>query len=173
MLCQDIHIVKANIALTRTEPTDVLICDPIPTTLTVRNIGSSPLTGVKVADTLPAGMNAGGESNLTFEVACLAAGDSTNFNIMPRRPRRALWSAAPKSLRAGVTPGHGKDDRSPAGSGDFVQAADQQYIGRKFDVSYTVSSTGDVPAAGCNLRSRFQPVWTLPPQVRASQQWQN
>ncbi len=31
------------------------------------------------------------------------------------------------------------------------KATDQQYIGRKFDVSYTVSSTGDAPAAGSKL----------------------
>ncbi len=31
------------------------------------------------------------------------------------------------------------------------KAADQQYIGRKFDVSYTVSNTGDSAAAGAKL----------------------
>ena len=40
--CQDIHIVKASIQLTKSEPADVLICDPIPTTLTVKNSGRSP-----------------------------------------------------------------------------------------------------------------------------------
>ena len=153
VLCQDIHIVKANIALTRTEPSDVVICDPIPTTLTVRNTGSSPLTGVKVTDTLPAGMNAGGETNLTFNAAYLEAGDSTNFQY-----NATATSTGALVSNAKVTSSEGVSAEATATTtvhqpvlAITCKATDRQYIGRKFDVSYTVSSTGDAPSAGSKL----------------------
>ncbi|HQL80123.1 MAG TPA: hypothetical protein PLU91_18125, partial [Verrucomicrobiota bacterium] len=37
LLCEDIKVVKANIQLAKTAPAEVLICDPIPMTLTVKN----------------------------------------------------------------------------------------------------------------------------------------
>ncbi len=153
VLCQDIHIVKANMSLTKTEPSDVLICDPIPTTLTVRNTGSSPLTGVVITDTLPAGMNAGGKSSLTFDVGNLAPGDSTNFQYNATATSTgALVNKAKVASTEGAT--------AEATAMTTVhrpvlaitgKADDQQSIGRKFDVSYTVTSTGDAPAAGSKL----------------------
>jgi uncharacterized repeat protein (TIGR01451 family) len=153
VLCQDIHIVKANIALTKTEPPDVLICDPIPTTLTVQNTGSSPLTGVEVTDTLPTGMNAGGKSSVTFDAAYLAVGDSTNFQY-----NATATSTGALVNNAKVTSSEGVSAEATATTtvhqpvlAITCKAADQEYIGRRFDVSYTVSSTGDAPAAGSKL----------------------
>lgn len=153
VLCQDIHIVKANISLTKTEPSEVVICDPIPTTLTVRNTGSSPLTGVEVTDTLPTGMNADGKSSLTFDTAYLAAGDSTNFQY-----NATATSTGALVTNAKVTSTEGATAEATARTtvhqpvlAITCKSTPQQYIGRKFDVSYTVSSTGDAPAAGSKL----------------------
>ncbi|MBP8016304.1 MAG: hypothetical protein KA117_13550, partial [Verrucomicrobia bacterium] len=54
LLCEDIKVVKANIQLVKKAPAEVVICDPIPMVLTVKNTGSSALTGVKISDPLPA-----------------------------------------------------------------------------------------------------------------------
>ena len=151
--CQDIHVVKANIELTKTEPADVLICDPIPTTLTVKNSGSSPLTGVQIADSLPAGLTADGKSSLSFDIGNLAPGESRDVKY------NAAASATGKLVNsAKATSAEGVSAEASAATtvhqpvlAITCKATDQQFMGRKFDVSYTVSNTGDAPAAGTTL----------------------
>ena len=59
--CAATHVVRPAIQLVKTAPAEVVICDPIPMTLTVKNAGSSTLTAVKVQDTLPQGLTSGGQ----------------------------------------------------------------------------------------------------------------
>jgi uncharacterized repeat protein (TIGR01451 family) len=151
--CQDIHVVKANIALTKTEPADELICDPIPVTLDVKNTGSSALTGVQIADTLPAGMTSDGKSALTFDIGNLAPGESKEVKY------NAAASATGKLVNtAKVTSTQGVSADATATTtvhqpvlAVTCKAPDQQFMGRKFDVCYTVANSGDAPAAGSTL----------------------
>jgi uncharacterized repeat protein (TIGR01451 family) len=153
VVCQDIHVVKANIALTKSEPSDELICDPIPVTLTVKNTGSSPLTGVQISDTLPGGMTSDSKSALTFGAGSLAPGESKDFKYT------ASASTTGKLVNnAKVTSVEGVTAEASATTtvhqpvlAVTCKATDQQYMGRKFDVCYTVSNTGDAPAAGTTL----------------------
>ena len=46
--CAATKVVNPAIQLTKTAPAEVVICDPIPMTLMVKNTGSSGLTAVKV-----------------------------------------------------------------------------------------------------------------------------
>lgn len=151
--CQDIHVVKANITLAKVEPADELICDPIPVTLTVKNTGSSALTGVQIADTLPAGLTSDGKSSLTFDIGNLAPGESKEVKY------NAAASATGKLVNtAKVTSAQGVNAEASATTtvhqpvlAITCKADDQQYMGRKFNVAYTVSNTGDAPAAGSVL----------------------
>jgi uncharacterized repeat protein (TIGR01451 family) len=151
--CQDIHIVKANIELTKNEPADELICDPIPVTITVKNTGTSKLTGVKVADMLPAGMTSDSKSELAFDAGTLAPGESKEFKY------NAAASATGKLVNtAKATSDQGVSAEASASTtvhqpvlAVSCKAQDQQFMGRKFDVCYTVSNTGDAPAAGTKL----------------------
>lgn len=151
--CQDIHVVKANIALTKTEPADELICDPIPVVLTVKNTGSSALSGVQIADSLPAGMTSDGKSSLTFDIGSLAPGESKEVKY------NAAASATGKLVNnAKVTSAEGVSAEASATTTVHqpvltvsCKADEQQYKGRKFNVCYTVSNTGDAPAAGTTL----------------------
>ena len=151
--CQDIHVVKANIELTKSEPADELICDPIPVTLTVKNTGTSKLTGVKIEDTLPAGMTSDSKSALSFDAGTLAPGESKEFKY------NAAASATGKLMNtAKATSDQGVSAEASASTmvhqpvlAITCKSQDQQFMGRKFDVCYTVSNTGDAPAAGTKL----------------------
>jgi len=151
--CQDIHVVKANIELTKSEPADELICDPIPVTITVKNTGTSKLTGVKVSDTLPAGMTSDSKSELAFDAGTLAPGESKEFKY------NAAASATGKLVNAAkATSDQGVSAEASASTtvhqpvlAISCKATEQQFMGRKFDVCYTVSNTGDAPAAGTKL----------------------
>jgi uncharacterized repeat protein (TIGR01451 family) len=151
--CQDIRVVKANIELTKTEPADDLICDVIPVTLAVKNSGSSALTGVQIADTLPDGLTSDSKNSLTFDVGNLAPGEVKEFKY------NANASATGKFVnKAKVTSAEGVSAEASATTtvhqpvlAITCKAQDQQFQGRKFDVAYTISDTGDAPAAGAVL----------------------
>lgn len=153
VLCQDIHIVKASIALTKSEPPEVLICDPIPITLTVKNTGSSQLTRVHVIDTLPTGMTAAGKSLMTFDTSALAPGESTNFEYAATATNTGtMVNRAKVTCTEGVTAEASASTkvRQPI-LAISCKATDREYVGREFDVNYTVSDLGDAAAAGSRL----------------------
>jgi uncharacterized repeat protein (TIGR01451 family) len=167
--CQDIHVVKANIALTKTEPADELICDPIPTVLTVKNTGSSALTGVQIADSLPAGLTSEGKSSLTFDVGGLAPGESKEFKYS------ATASSPGKFVNnAKVTSAQGVTAEASATTtvhqpvlAVTCKAQDQQFMGRKFDVCYTTlevaipTGANFVAATANGQASGGKVVWNL------------
>ncbi len=153
LLCEDIKVVKANMKLVKQAPAEVIICDPIPMTLTVKNTGSSGLVGVKVSDTLPDGLTSDGKSSLAFDAGNLAPGDSRDFkfNAMASKTGEFVNKATAASAQ-GVT--------AEASSTTVVRepvltvactAPEQRYMGRPFDVTFTVVSKGDTAAAGTVL----------------------
>jgi uncharacterized repeat protein (TIGR01451 family) len=153
VLCQDVKVVKANIQLVKTAPAEVLMCDPIPVTLTVKNNGSSSLTGVTVSDTLPDGLSSDGKNSLSFDAGNLGPGEAKDFrfNAVAGRIGQFVNNAQANSAQ-GVT--------ATASSTTVVHAPvltvacaapDTRYMGRSFDVSFTVNNTGDAPAAGTVL----------------------
>ena len=151
--CQDIHVTKPSIELTKSEPAEELICDPIPVTITVKNNGTSKLTGVKIADMLPAGMTSDSKSELNFDAGTLAPGESKEFKY------NAMASATGKLVNTAKATSDQNVSAEASASTTVHQpvlnitckAQDQQFMGRKFDVCYTVSNTGDAPAAGTKL----------------------
>lgn len=153
ILCEDIRVLKANIQLTKSAPADVLICDPIPMTLVVKNSGSSGLTGVKVTDTLPEGLLSDGKNSLTFDAGNMAAGESKEFKFNATAAQTGKFVNNAKATTAqGLT--------AEASSTTTVHqpvlqiactAPDQRYMGRPFDVCFTVSNTGDAHAAASVL----------------------
>jgi uncharacterized repeat protein (TIGR01451 family) len=151
--CAITHVVHPAIELTKTAPAELLICDPVPVTLTVKNTGSSRLTGVTVTDTLPDGLSSDGKNSLSFDVGNLGPGDSKDFrfNAVAARIGSFVNNAQANSAQ-GVN--------ATASSTTVVHAPvltvacaapDTRYMGRPFEVSFTVNNTGDAPAAGTVL----------------------
>jgi len=131
----------------------VTVCDPIPVTLVVKNNGSSKLTGVKVADSLPAGLTSDGKSSLQFDAGTLAPGESKEFKF-----NAAATKTGKYVNNASVTSDQGVTAKASAATTVHqavlalsCKAREQQYMGRSFDVCYTVSNTGDAPAAGAQV----------------------
>ena len=151
--CASTRVVHPAIELTKTAPAEVVICDPIPMTLTVKNSGSSGLSGVKVNDPLPDGLTSDGKSSLAFDAGNLAPGESKDFKFNATASKTGqLVNKATATSAQGVT--------AEASSTTVVHepvltvactAPDQRFLGRPFDVAFTVSNTGDTAAAGTVL----------------------
>ena len=152
-VCGATHVVNPAIALTKSEPADVIVCDPIPVTLVVKNTGSSQLTGVKVSDSLPSGLSSDGKSSLTFDAGTLAPGESKEFKF-------TAIAAGPGNYvnSASVTSDQGVSAKASASTAVHqavlalsCKAREQQYMGRPFDVCFTVANSGDTAAAGTQV----------------------
>jgi uncharacterized repeat protein (TIGR01451 family) len=152
-VCASVPVVKPAVELTKSEPKDVTVCDPIPVTLVVRNTGSDHLTGVKVTDTLPAGLTSEGKSSLMFDAGNLAPGESKEFKFNAAAAHTGNYvNSAEVTSDQGVT---AKASASTAVHQAVLaitcKAREQQYLERPFDVCLTVSNSGDVPAAGSQV----------------------
>ena len=151
--CASTRVVNPAIMLTKTEPQDVTICEPIPVTLVVKNTGSSQLTSVKVTDTLPAGLTSDGKSSLMFDAGTLAPGESKEFKFSAMASRTGKFvNSAEVTTAQGV-----KADASASTAvhqavlAITCKARDQQYMGRPYTICFTVSNSGDVAAAGTQV----------------------
>jgi uncharacterized repeat protein (TIGR01451 family) len=151
--CAATHVVHPAIQLAKTAPAEVIICDPIPMTLTVKNAGSSALSAVKVSDSLPEGLTSDGKSSLAFDAGNLAPGESKEFKFNATAAKTGEFvNKASVSSAQGVS--------AEASAKTLVRepvltvacaAPEQRYMGRPFDVSFTVANKGDAAAAATVL----------------------
>lgn len=153
-VCGATLVVNPAIELTKTATSDVIICDPIPMTLVVKNAGSAQLTGVKVTDNLPEGLlTSDGQSTLAFDAGTLAPGESKEFKFNATAARTGTFvNAAEATSNEGVS---AKASASTAVHQAVLaitcEAREQQYMGRPFNVCLTVSNSGDTPATGSQV----------------------
>lgn len=152
--CLDIHVVRASIALTKTAPAEVVICDQIATTLTVQNSGSSALTGVHVTDTLPNGLTSDGKSTLDFDVGKLGPGETKDlkYNATASAPGKYTDNAVVSAAEGVTNTASATTTVHQPVLAVSCKVPEQEFISRNFDVTYTVNNTGDAPAAGTKLQ---------------------
>ncbi len=151
--CAATKVVHPAIQLTKTAPAEVVICDQIPTTLVVKNTGSSGLTGVKLSDTLPDGLTSDGKSTLNFDVGTLAPGDSRDFKFNATASKTGQFvNNAQVTSTEGV---HAEASSTTVVHEPVLTVAcaapDRRYMGRPFDVTFTVNNTGDIASDGTVL----------------------
>jgi len=157
ILCEPIKVVKPAIELVKTMPAQVTQCDPIPVKLVVKNSGTSPLTGVKVTDTLPSGLTS--DVPTTFDAGTLAPGQSKEFTFNAKASRTGSFTNP-----AQATSVQGVDATAQA-SVNVVKPALEiacltpdikdgplgtkftEMIGRPFEVCWEVKNTGDAASA--------------------------
>jgi len=148
-LCLTVKAVQPKLALTKTAPADVLVCDLIPVKLTVKNPGTGPATGVVVTDTLPAGLKTvDGKSEVKFDVGTLNTGESKDFTINCQASKPGSYTnKAVATANAGLT--------SDATTTTVVKqpvlaitktATEMAYEGRPVSYTIKVSNKGDAPA---------------------------
>lgn len=163
VLCDAIRVVKPAIQLAKSMPAQVIQCDPIPVRLVVRNNGSSTLTGVRVVDSLPAGLQTeAGQNTASFDVGTLAPGEAKEltFNASatrtgkftnPARVTTAQGVEATAEASITVT----KPVLTVACDVPALKEMDGQrfteFFGRPFEVCWTVKNTGDAVSANTVL----------------------
>lgn len=150
VLCESLNVLKPNIQLVKQMPPEVLICDPIPINLTVKNTGSSILTDVSVTDPLPAGLTTtDGRRSIVQKIGQLAPGESRQVRATAKAAKTGTYENV-----ATVTSAQGVKAQAKATTvvrapvlNIACKVPEQRFAGRPTEVCLTVANRGDAPAA--------------------------
>jgi len=147
--CAKTRIVEPKLALTKTQPATVMLCDDIPIRLVVTNTGDGVARRVIIDDRLPPGLaTKEGRDSFALDAGDLASGQSRQFTVITRASKAGEYSNTARASESGglqaestastrvIVPALAVDKRGPT----------MRYIGRPADFEITVRNTGDAPA---------------------------
>ena len=81
--CASVQVIQPELKLTRTAPTEVLVCDPIQVRYVVTNSGTGYVPNVKVVESLPAGLRTtGGKTEVVFHYLLVGGGQADPLTTM-------------------------------------------------------------------------------------------
>lgn len=148
--CAKTRITSAALALEKTCPSEVLICDPIEYVLSVRNTGDGPARNVRVIDELPDGLvnKSGGGRTVTFDAGTLNANETKQARFTVEAQRTGTF------VNRATATGDGGLTASAECTTVVRQpvlvvtksAPGVRFIGRPAEYQITVSNKGDAPA---------------------------
>lgn len=151
ILCEPIRVVKANLELVKTGPAKVIICDPIPYTVTVRNTGSSVLTNVKVNDSMDDGLqSAAGGRTASFDIGTLQPGQSRQVSLAATATRTGEFTNVAKATSdQGVEAEDSVTTVVTAPSLSITcNTPEERFVGRPIEVCATVTNSGNAASEG-------------------------
>ncbi|HCO94731.1 MAG TPA: hypothetical protein DIU00_12400 [Phycisphaerales bacterium] len=148
--CASIEVIQPELRLTKTAPTEVLLCDLIPVRLLVTNAGTGSVQNIKIIDNLPAGLRTtDGKSELIFDAGTLGAGQSRQFSAELRATKTGTYSS--KAVASSTTGLRVESAETTTSVGMPVltinkQGPERMYIGRPASYEITISNNSDVLA---------------------------
>lgn len=151
IICEPIRVVKADLELVKSGPSQVIICDPIPYTITVRNTGSSVLTGVTISDNMDSGLRSStGGSSATFPVGTLQPGESRDVSLTATATSTGEFTNFAKATSdQGV---EAEDSVTTVVTAPSLSisctAPEMRFVGRPIEVCATVTNSGSAASEG-------------------------
>lgn len=154
MLSMGVKVVTPQLAMTKTLPADVLVCDKVPLKIALTNGGTGTAHNVKLEDTLPEGITtADGKPKIFLELGDLIAGETKNVEIGLKLSRPGAFSntaiaTADDGLRAEATAGMSAHQ---AVLELEKTGPKQQYVGVPYTYDIKVTNKGDAEAVNVQL----------------------
>ncbi len=150
-ICSTIKVVEPVLQLAITLPPEVILCDPIPMTIVVRNAGSGVARNVRITASLPSGLTT--DAPLTFAVGDLAAGQMREVSGTLKAAMKGSFSVTGNAIEDGGLSADAsatvlvtKPELALTKTGP-----ETRYIGRPAKYEITVTNNGDAPANDCIL----------------------
>jgi uncharacterized repeat protein (TIGR01451 family) len=145
-----IRIVQPKLELTRTSPTEALLCEPIPVVFVVTNTGTGSARNVKIVDTLPTGLRTiDGKSKLVFDVGTLTEGQSQQFSAELRANKTGKYFSKAVASSTSAPTAESEETMTTVGLPVLAimnNGPERQYIGRTLTYEITVTNKSNVPA---------------------------
>lgn len=157
----DVQVLQAVLELTKTAPSEVLLCESIPVTYVVRNTGTSAAESVTIVEDLPDGlMTQDDKERLTFDAGTLDPNQIKEFSAVLKATRPGTYitrsvAASPDGLSI-ESEGTTTTVRQPILSVS-KEGPQRQYLGRSVTYEITVANLGDGPAQNTVLEDVLPP----------------
>ncbi|MDO8301967.1 MAG: hypothetical protein Q7T18_01880 [Sedimentisphaerales bacterium] len=157
--CSAVDVVAPQLMLTKTVPSDSLLCDKIPVKYVVTNKGTGVVRNVIITDQLPNGlMTVDGGQLVSLDSCPLGPGQSQEFSVMTRAEKPGEYtSTAMAKADGGLT---AESDGVKTMVHEPVLAVTEKgtesgYIGRPIKYEITVTNNGDAPATKAILQKQM------------------
>ena len=147
--CGSIRVVQPELVIEKTMPPEVMICDPIPVRIVVKNPGSGTAEGVMIRDSLPDGWTTdSGQKGIEYTVGSLGPGQAKEFTF------RAKASATGSFRNCAMVEGGGGLTAQACAETRVTQpklelaktGPTDRYLNRPGTFDITVRNTGDAIA---------------------------
>jgi uncharacterized repeat protein (TIGR01451 family) len=148
-LCIGVNVVSPTLAITKTLPSEVIVCDKVPLKITLTNNGTGTARNVKLEDKLPEGMlTADGKPVINMNLGDLAAGETKAIELplkltKPGQYTNTATATADDGLKSEAT----ANLAARQAVLEVVKAGPKQtYVGVPYGYDITVSNKGDADA---------------------------
>lgn len=149
--CAMTKVVKPMLAITKTAPEMVLLCDKIAIKYTVKNEGTGATTGVKITEKLPEGLvKAEGGNMVNIPVGTLAPGESKSFSVMAMAEKTGKYASKAMATADGDMKAASAETATAVKQPVLAiekSGRDMVYLTRNVTYDIKVSNTGDAAAA--------------------------
>jgi uncharacterized repeat protein (TIGR01451 family) len=145
-----VKVVEPMLALTRSAPSEALLCEPIPVDFIITNTGTGTAENVQIIDTLPAGLQtADGKSKVVLDAGTLASGESRRFSIKLRASRTGAYVNKAVATSASGLTAESESTMTTVRQPILVvtkSGPQRQFLGRSLSYEITILNKGDGPA---------------------------
>ena len=154
-MCVRITAVKPSIALTKTAPEVVRLCEDFTFKYTVKNTGTVAVKNVVVADTLPEGLvTAENKKDVSFSLPELAAGEAKEFTTPVIAAGRGTFSSKANAKTEGGLNVESRTTTTKVQEAALEVTIDgpaSAFVSETMTYVATIKNVGDAPAPGTTL----------------------
>lgn len=149
LVCVTTDVVSAALEVQKRTPLEVVLCEEIPISVTVRNPGTGVANNVRVVDTLPAGWTVDGRDSITWEVGSLNGGESRELTAIAKSSKTGTFTNNVTATAEGGLEAKSSTQtavRQPVLAITKTSSIKKQILGRNTTFTITVENKGDYPA---------------------------
>lgn len=150
-LCAATAIVEPALIVTKQAPAEVTACDTIVVHYEVKNTGTGVAEGVRVKDTLPAGLTTeSGASIVDLDAGTLMAGQAKQATVTLKPSKIGRYESAATASGSGGLSAESAKVATVVKQASLTitsKCSPKIYLGRDITFEFTVKNTSDTPAA--------------------------
>ena len=149
-ICIDPMILEPKLTIAKRASPEVLLCDVIQVTFTVKNTGTGVAENVKIKDSLPPGLKTvDGKSNVVLDVGTLKAGESKDVTLTVKAEKTGTFTNSATVVAEGLS---GESNQTTTVVKQPVLSIAKSgpakvYVGRKITYDIVITNKGDGAAA--------------------------
>lgn len=154
-LCTEILVVKPALQLTKSGPSEALVCDELTLSYTVTNSGSGPASNVVINDALPNGWTTtDGRNDFSVNVGTIGAGQSRSFSVRVKPNSTGEFSSMAKATGDAGLSADSENIRTVVRQPSLevtMESPDERFIGRSATFTVRVRNTGNAAAENSTI----------------------